>query len=243
MAKQGECFPFQSTLPARGATPIPRTAVLYILISIHAPRTGSDSICQPHVIRLLPFQSTLPARGATERLCRPHAGNQHFNPRSPHGERPTVSVTTHESTYFNPRSPHGERRVRDAPTRAVVISIHAPRTGSDRCRMAGWHTQPDFNPRSPHGERRTANISPPASCRFQSTLPARGATRTSPPDESRPRFQSTLPARGATPTAPARQRHAPYFNPRSPHGERPNWRWCAAGSWRFQSTLPARGAT
>ncbi len=81
---------------------------------------------------------------------------RHFNPRSPHGERrgggsyffaifckfqPTLPARgatvarkfrDAKNGYFNPRSPHGERqRVRDAPTRAVVISTHAPRTGSD----------------------------------------------------------------------------------------------------------------
>ena len=124
----------------------------------------------------------------------------HFNPRSPHGERPTPTpcftpnalfqstlpargATARRSArrnppwHFNPRSPHGERpRVRDAPTRAVVISIHAPRTGSDEPvpvpeKVAGIsihapRTGSDapsasifsaiayFNPRSPHGERR-----------------------------------------------------------------------------------------
>ena len=38
--------------------------------------------------------------------------------------------------------------------RIAVISIHAPRTGSDRRQVAG-NLLPgeDFNPRSPHGER------------------------------------------------------------------------------------------
>ncbi len=80
--------------------------------------------------------------------------------------------------YFNPRSPHGERRaaVPDR-SRLTAISIHAPRTGSDP------------------GESGLARYY----IVFQSTLPARGATRAgllfhvvvlS--------FQSTLPARGAT---------------------------------------------
>ena len=58
---------FQSTLPARGATP-PDTIIIAqgIYISIHAPRTGSDDAL-PCVRRLSPgFQSTLPARGATK---------------------------------------------------------------------------------------------------------------------------------------------------------------------------------
>ena len=57
----------------------------------------------------------------------------------------------------------------------------------------------DFNPRSPHGERRLARKQFQIDCgAFQSTLPARGATR--------PRYYG------------AEQRN--HFNPRSPHGER-----------------------
>ena len=36
---------------------------------------------------------------------------------------------------------------------ARSISIHAPRTGSDRIRAGSMITSTDFNPRSPHGER------------------------------------------------------------------------------------------
>ncbi len=123
------------------------------LISIHAPRTGSDTACW----------ATAPSRS-------------NFNPRSPHGERPWEPPGVRPAIYFNPRSPHGERlsprTLKDSPTlfqstlpargatylltRMVVsplISIHAPRTGSD---TACWATAPsrsNFNPRSPHGER------------------------------------------------------------------------------------------
>ena len=56
-------------------------------------------------------------------------------------------------------------------------------------------------------------------------------------------FQSTLPARGAT-----RRRNTPRFcqsdfNPRSPHGERPGANAHQERDLIFQSTLPARGAT
>ena len=55
---------------------------------------------------------------------------------------------------FNPRSPHGERLQR-APgcTTRRSISIHAPRTGSDRRTAERRLGQLYFNPRSPHGER------------------------------------------------------------------------------------------
>ena len=102
---------FQSTLPARGATYVTRAREQTpIVISIHAPRTGSDALLDfcgffvadisIHAPRTgsdhlplalghtdLQFQSTLPARGAT---------------------RLSPSVAAWEK-----------------------ISIHAPRTGSD----------------------------------------------------------------------------------------------------------------
>ena len=57
-----------------------------------------------------------------------------------------------------------------------IISIHAPRAGSD----LGPHAQSDhkvnFNPRSPCGERRAILASLRLICKFQSTLPVRGAT-------------------------------------------------------------------
>ena len=36
---------FQSTLPVRGATGVRRVCIRTTLISIHAPREGSDRIC------------------------------------------------------------------------------------------------------------------------------------------------------------------------------------------------------
>ena len=36
----------------------------------------------------------------------------------------------------------------------MSISIHAPRTGSDKNCISPLDILPDFNPRSPHGERR-----------------------------------------------------------------------------------------
>ena len=78
----------------------------------------------------------------------------------------------------------------------------------------------NFNPRSPHGERQLPFVGSSCTGRFQSTLPARGATQTDDDGIGRKLFQSTLPARGATPyTSSARQASAD-FNPRSPHGER-----------------------
>ena len=127
---------------------------LPLIISIHAPLTGSD----------------LP-------IGLPRVGGQDFNPRSPYGERPNETRWSGSNFNFNPRSPYGERlvpaknilkkrkfqstlplrgatpiRKRQAAGRA--ISIHAPLTGSDF----------------------TVNLSHSYSPPFQSTLPLRGAT-------------------------------------------------------------------
>ena len=129
-------------------------------------------------MRRLKFQSTLPARGATARSRRAADLLQHFNPRSPHGERHVASASGLVlKVDFNPRSPHGERRATGMhPFSAMRISIHAPRTGSDGLR--------------------------PCAVR-----PVR-------------RFQSTLPARGATSVVGGSNCFQNDFNPRSPHGER-----------------------
>ena len=123
---------FQSTLPARGATRKNLKALNVPDISIHAPRTGSDFFCR--------------AAGSVI---------SDFNPRSPHGERRAVGCRTAPWGDFNPRSPHGERRdIVEWGGADELISIHAPRTGSD-------------------GECLGTEV---FYSQFQSTLPARGAT-------------------------------------------------------------------
>ena len=146
------------------------------LISIHAPRVGSDDTSHRH-----------------------GGGHYHFNPRSPCGERPKYCKrlgrrTLFQSTLpvwgatvpgqaspskmrnFNPRSPCGERQVRITFVGGSVgfqstlpvwgatllgrhdddyffISIHAPRVGSDSCWSMDASRWAYFNPRSPCGER------------------------------------------------------------------------------------------
>ena len=196
---------FQSTLPARGATCCSQHDLLRQLNfnprSPHGERHYQRRYCasarsnfnprSPHGERhcsgvvhgsmLLEFQSTLPARGATQlkrdeaHVCNrisihaPRTGSdiggaellnlllEYFNPRSPHGERRIADCAIDcSSLHFNPRSPHGERHATLALLQSLHrISIHAPRTGSDAHSAMSLASQ----------------------CSFQSTLPARGATR------------------------------------------------------------------
>ena len=106
-------------------------------------------------------------------------------------------------------------------SRGKEISIHAPRVGSDY--------KPD--------------IYPIILQEFQSTLPVWGATDGLPGAAAALEFQSTLPVWGATTPPWARPLWTPYFNPRSPCGERPLVRESYSGSELFQSTLPVWGAT
>ena len=148
-----ERIEFQSTLPAWGATLHRAADVRAQLISIHAPRVGSDFEFDAPLLPLNVFQSTLPAWGATFR-ARYSLHDSYFNPRSPRGERRARQVQLSPVPYFNPRSPRGERL--DFVTGVFTgdwISIHAPRVGSD-LKAAGLRWAP----------------------KFQSTLPAWGAT-------------------------------------------------------------------
>ena len=168
---------FQSTLPVWGATPV-----------------GKYSPCT------LGFQSTLPVWGATFRCSYFLPVAYDFNPRSPCGERQNGHALPWTRGHFNPRSPCGERRGRNNAVNGInVISIHAPRVGSDGLsvwfRSGPLHFNPRspcgerpvngqtvvswsyFNPRSPCGERPWHPGMSSAQVEFQSTLPVWGATR------------------------------------------------------------------
>ena len=103
------------------------------IISIHAPRTGSDALQEIKAILLEEFQSTLPARGATVGKCGAHHGEANFNPRSPHGERQAVTIEMRKHGHISIHAPRTGSDVgkEELYHRLKNISIHAPRTGSD----------------------------------------------------------------------------------------------------------------
>ena len=148
--------------------------------------------------------------------------NRYFNPRSPDGERPPNSTCWMRSKHFNPRSPDGERHQRHFTVHSGgVISIHAPRMGSDGSGNAVGCRYPNFNPRSPDGERLWCAVFGIRFTLFQSTLPGWGATDGKNVHRPYQAFQSTLPGWGATGLSSFRRTSSIYFNPRSPDGERP----------------------
>ena len=144
------------------------------------------------------FQSTPPVRGATSSACARLSLSVSFNPRPPCGERLEAWLKENYEPQFQSTPP-----VRGATVdlgfndRGGIVSIHAPRAGSDQV-ARGWAQPPGrFNPRPPCGERPCAhavrtrcggfNPRPPCGERlgllavypdmeFQSTPPVRGAT-------------------------------------------------------------------
>ena len=75
---------------------------------------------------------------------------------------------------------HTPREGSDAVTgkcsHALFISIHTPREGSDKPPAHAKVAYADFNPHSPRGERPGCKGVSFDKKKFQSTLPARGAT-------------------------------------------------------------------
>ena len=79
------------------------------------------------------------------------------------------------------------------------ISIHAPRTGSDYAARDGFLKKLDISIHAPRtGSDGITRHVLFVRTRFQSTLPARGATDIDNKLQVAFTFQSTLPARGAT---------------------------------------------
>ena len=148
------------------------------VISIHAPRGGSDNFVDFDVGGHVAFQSTLPVGGATICCCCCVVFATDFNPRSPWGERP--------SSHYHVRN-------------AVIFQSTLPVGGATNSRPQ--HCAKDV---------------------FQSTLPVGGATR---PDDDIPVLEDIsihAPRGGSDASYPCRRLTAPYFNPRSPWGERPS---------------------
>ena len=100
---------FQSTLPVWGATRFDVASGVFIQISIHAPRVGSDR------------------HTALWQLSQ-----HYFNPRSPCGERQQDIDTLYAYIQISIHAPRvGSDIIFHNPYSRLTISIHAPRVGSD----------------------------------------------------------------------------------------------------------------
>ena len=169
-------------------------------ISIHAPREGGDGASPPTAPGAGDFNPRPPRGGRHHTEKRGAPGGHHFNPRPPRGGRRDVTSKEEKEKLI---SIHAPREGGDAtPTgqaQRSPISIHAPREGGD------WYSYPvEIDPRtiSIHAPREGGDVRLWLLClllwAFQSTPPARGATRL----DHRYSFRTW------------------YFNPRPPRGGR-----------------------
>jgi len=145
---------FQSTRPARGATPHQPAQVHNIGVSIHAPRAGRDglseqwNICEcvsihaPRAGRdtetggsaaaACLFQSTRPARGATSKSC----------------------LVESLAECFNPRAPRGARRITTKAQQVIqMFQSTRPARGATAIDILRFVAFVCFNPRAPRGAR------------------------------------------------------------------------------------------
>ena len=134
-------------------------AALFIVqrrpISIHAPRMGSDPTGSRDINITV-----------------------YFNPRSPHGERPLNAYATDRSRVFQSTLPAwGATADPGSVYPDSPISIHAPRMGSDVSEIGTMYASPII---SIHAPRMGSDLQIldlyTQILRFQSTLPAWGAT-------------------------------------------------------------------
>ena len=167
---------------------------------------------------------------------------------STHAPRTGSDLLRRGSSCLHHISTHAPRTGSDALCcvggDATDISTHAPRTGSDWRKAPRPEAKEIISTHAPRtGSDETAHIGINVNTPFQPTLPARGATAPTFDERVATIFQPTLPARGATCFVPDSCTPASYFNPRSPHGERPSVGGRGGSLSAFQPTLPARGAT
>ena len=137
------------------------------------------------------------------------------------GSDETRRNVTDISEYFNPRSPHGERLPNFSSIWSTIgISIHAPRTGSDADRILSNMRQ-IISIHAPRTGSDLMVVQPPAgTSTFQSTLPARGATRAKKEKQIAAYISIHAPRTGSDSAWAIAYRAGMHFNPRSPHGER-----------------------
>ena len=146
---------------------------------------------------------------------------RHFNPRAPRGARP-FSRCRHGRLcdYFNPRAPRGAR---PCPIWAPLPEL-------------------DFNPRAPRGARQFHHGLAVHLNEFQSTRPARGATRVLKGQPAEVVISIHAPREGRDGRRVCCPLdYEPDFNPRAPRGARLPTTWWRKSCSYFNPRAP-RGA-
>ena len=125
---------------------------------------------------------------------------------------------------------------------AQCISIHAPREGGDVTGSEARRRPANFNPRPPRGGRHSFFCSTIRLYLFQSTPPARGATRFRAASFLDATISIHAPREGGDISLSNLRSIRPYFNPRPPRGGRlPFLRRRSSGKLHFNPRPPRGG--
>ena len=219
--------------------------VVFLTISIHAPREGCDSLLVCTRSACVPFQSTHPARGAT-------AGgpevrrSKHISIHAPReGCDQGVGVVLTKTAEFQSTHP-----ARGATTRTSTAQANVRFQSTHPARGATAHKRDHarrilyFNPRTPRGVRLTLPTARAPQNTISIHAPREGCDVIT-------KFRRSL-ERDFNPRTPRGVRREVLdngvvvhgnSNPRTPRGVRPRRKGLHWITDRFQSTHPARGAT
>ena len=127
---------------------MPANLVAGDLISIHAPRMGSDVSTRTMERMREEFQSTLPGWGATGLAFAPRLQYADISIHAPRMGSDPVQRRHHPHGPISIHAPRmgSDLRLRAYPRRKLFISIHAPRMGSDR---ENGHLRPRYGQNHP----------------------------------------------------------------------------------------------
>ena len=149
-------------------------------ISIHAPRVGCDPAYTSEYERIPSISIHAPRVGCDSKNLSIRPLNIDFNPRTPGGVRPKLTISCKKLKIFQSTHPGwgatasslaflifcafqsthpgwGATNRNAARRRAMPISIHAPRVGCDSITISIKDSPRDFNPRTPGGVRLRAS--------------------------------------------------------------------------------------
>ena len=102
---------------------------------------------------------------------------EHFNPRSPYGERPPSDTRITQTKEFQSTLPlRGATDTKGYSKINVQFQSTLPLRGATSSIVICFTSLKNFNPRSPYGERPGLVCADSLHFAFQSTLPLRGAT-------------------------------------------------------------------
>ena len=147
-------------------------------ISIHALLAESDLATIARALHISKFLSTLSLRRATWGLPENSPGIADFYPRSPCGERPTITgiIYSDRKISIHALLAESDDLHRGEMVLTARISIHALLAESDRATSFAVSVAENFYPRSPCGERPEADGIVDVIGEFLSTLSLRRAT-------------------------------------------------------------------